>query len=271
MNPLDKEELKAFLQIIKKDMPLHTDKTVKIKRSFSQDMPKNLMDYSEKIDNEFLNNNLHMIEEMEYRKKGITNDFKNYQNKYYNESGILNHDLYFKHENKIYSKVSGSGVLINPYAFGIPQVNGAVLTTDQTVTDQSGFASYIYIGKLTNGVIGEYYDQSAVSRNGGTTTGNFRHGVYRESGGVPTALITDSGSIAVVSGYTYVSFTEVALVSVINYHAFQVDSNSPVFDRRLYGSAVNGYDTQGYGTFPNPSTYDAINYTGNIVAKIGHT
>ena len=161
MNPLDKEELKAFLKIIKNDMPKHTDNTVKIKRSFSQGMPKSLKEYSDKVDNKFLNDNLHTIEEMEYRKKGVTNDFKNYQHKYYDESGILNHDLYFEHEGTTYPKLHGAcGFIINPYIMKPATVNGAQIETGTSIGQSNFGGNYINLFKLPNtGFIATVYDR----------------------------------------------------------------------------------------------------------------
>lgn len=255
-------------------MPLHHDRGAKIKNSYSQGFPKDLMEFSSKVDNKFLNDNLHTIEEMEYRQKGITDDFKNYQNKYYDDRVILNHDLYFKHENKVYARVSGAQPLniMNTGFIGSlnNQVNGADLFTDQTGSDQSGFGGYVYIGWLDAGTIGEFYDQSAVSYISGVA-GNYRHGVYDQQSSVPTNLMADSGSLTVQTGYTFEPFTEFALTVSQNYQAFQVDNNTVQYNRRLYGTAHNAYDTQAYGTFPDPSGYDVTNYTVNIVGKIGHS
>lgn len=272
---MDKYDTPFLVKNILNDMPMFDGNVGKIKRSFSQGMPKNIMEYSDKVDDKFLNNSLSSIDEA-VSKKFLGVDFKRW---FYNQQKIHNsvthHDGFFIGlkkfiENDMKSNTLACGFLIDPFKF-TSHINGADLTTDQTISDQAGFAGYVYIGKLSNGTIGEYYNRSAVSRNGGTTTGNFRHGVYDQQASVPTNLMADTGSITVDTGYTFKSFTEFALTSVVNYHAFQVDNNSPLYDRRLYGSAVNGYDTQAYGTFPNPSTYDAINYTGNIVAKIGHS
>jgi len=69
LNPLDKEELAAFTEIMNKEMPLYTNTSAKIPRSYSQGLPKNLMEYSAKVYDRFLNNHQHIIKEMEYRQK----------------------------------------------------------------------------------------------------------------------------------------------------------------------------------------------------------
>ena len=45
MNPLDKEELRIFENLMEEDMPKHTNIMTKIKGSYSKRFPKNLMDY----------------------------------------------------------------------------------------------------------------------------------------------------------------------------------------------------------------------------------
>lgn len=271
MNPLDKEELKAFLQTIKKDIPIHTDDTVKIKSSFSQNMPKNLMDYSEKIDNEFLNNNLHTIEEMEFRKKGITNDFKNYQNKYYGESGILNHDLYFEHDNKIYSKVSGSGVLINPYRFTVACTNGADITSGSTTSNTTGWSNQIS-GVKVSATANRCYNR--IASNVQSAVGNQRLGCYDDGGGTgntATNLLSETASHVVVNGFNWQTVSEFTLPDTVEW----IVQNSSSGSNSLYygsGSTRLGYNPFTYGAFENPivsESYPDTNYNLNL--KIGHS
>ena len=96
-NPLDLQELQPFIRNMEKEMPIHTDNTAKIKRSYSQGMPKNFMDYSAFVDNHFLNDNLAIIEEMNHRdaKHPIPRWFREYQIKHFAKFGILNKDRFF--------------------------------------------------------------------------------------------------------------------------------------------------------------------------------
>ena len=260
MNPLDKEELKAFLKIVEKDMPIHTDKIAKIKRSYSQGMPKNIKEYSDKVDNKFLNDNLHTIEEMEYRKKGITDDFKNYQHKYYDESGILNHDLYFKHDDKIYAKVSG-GSFFNQNAISFSnaslnrKVNGTQLTTVDTVNSTNiAEVSYILASQLsTSGTVGHYYDRITMNVIG-TPTGNVRMALYDNFTSSPKNLVVESSSSAAVTSANVLSITESALTTTSSWLAFQA-SGSFVNNTSTTTPPSSGfryYFAQAYGVFTNP-------------------
>lgn len=265
MNPLDKEELKAFFKIVKKDMPIHTDETAKMKRSYSQGLPKNIMDYSQKIDNEFLNNNLHTIEEMEYRKKGITNDFKNYQNKYYDDSGILNHDLYFNHDGKIYPKVSGaSPFIMNPSRFGAQ--NGITLATNATDDVAANTANELVASRLeTLGTVGHLYDQVAVSV--ATASGNYHVGSYDGSDTVPNNRDSTTGSITVTADYALKSVTEFALSTTRNWGASVTDNNTTQWHTRNAAVKLARYGTG--STIADP--WSDISSVAVRVSKIAHS
>lgn len=280
MNPLDKEEFTEILKIIKNDMPIHTDTSVKIKCSFSQGMPKNLKEYSDKVDNKFLNNNLHTIEEMEYRKKGITNDFKNYQHKYYDESGILNHDLYFEHEGTTYPKLHGAcGFIINPYIMKPATLNGADLTTEASNTSGNNLNGYIYAGLLSTGVIGHLYDRIAFRRELGTASGQLRYGSYDSQSSVATNKMCDTGLFNSPANSSYVlqSVTEYALTTTENWTAILGDATgttAPYFYFKYpTATANNAYDQTSATTFFNPANaaWNATNYSLAFESKLVHS
>ena len=287
MNPLDKEELKAFLKIIKNDMPLHTEITTKIKHLFSQGMPKNLMDYSVKIDNKFLNDNLHTIEEMEYRKKGITNDFKNYQHKYYDEYGILNHDLYFEHEGTIYPKLAGGSFFSQSFLSTSSaslnrtssSTNGADLTTEASNASGNNIAGYIYAFHLSTGVIGHLYDRVAFRRELGTASGQLRYGSYDSQSSVPTNKMCDTGLFNSPANSSYVlqSVTEYALTTTENWTAILGDATgttAPYFYYKFpVATSNNAYDLTNATTFVNPANaaWDATNYVLAFESKLVHS
>ena len=276
MNPLDIDELKAFFKIMKKDMPIHTDNTVKIKCSFSQGMPKNLKEYSDKVDNKFLNDNLHTIEEMEYRKKGITNDFKNYQHKYYDESGILNHDLYFEHDNKIYAKVSGGqGFSIKNVGFTnkyqtaevVPPVNGSQIETGTSIGQGNFGMNRIELFPLPNtGVIGTLYNRIALNEAG--SSGNRRIACY--SGSTPTELLGESASFAHETSYTFQSVTEFSLLATQNWVSTLADSNNNY--RYFTGaSGIRKHKVFTFGAYPNPAGTGYADGTESVQLKIAHS
>ena len=280
MNPLDKEEFTEILKIIKNDMPIHTDTSVKIKCSFSQGMPKNLKEYSDKVDNKFLNDNLHTIEEMEYRKKGITNDFKNYQHKYYDESGILNHDLYFEHEGTTYPKLHGAcGFIIDPYIMKPAVVNGADLTTEASNLSGNNLAGYIYAGLLSTGVIGHLYDRIAFRRELGTASGQLRYCSYDSQSSVATNKMCDTGLFNSPANSSYVlqSVTEFALTTTENWTAILGDATGTTAPYFYYkyptATANNAYDLSSATTFFNPANaaWDGTNYALAFESKLVHS
>lgn len=278
MNPLDKEELKAFFKIIKKDMPIHTENTAKIKRLYSQGMPKNLMEYSNKVDNKFLNNNLHIIEEMESRKKGITDDFKNYQNKYYDESGILNHDLYFEHDNKIYSKISGGSFFNQSFlstSFASlnrsSKVLGAEVETDGTTsTPNNSTANFIDIGKCSNFVVNTWYDQTKFHIN--VAAGNVRTCLYLDSSNTPDVLGGESASLTAVANYTTIyPIGECQILTTTGWIGHNCNSDALRWRYWAGGGTYRHYATSTYGAFPNPLTGDSPAADSSNVMKASHS
>ena len=279
MNPLDKEELKAFLKIIKNDMPKHTDNTVKIKRSFSQGMPKSLKEYSDKVDNKFLNDNLHTIEEMEYRKKGVTNDFKNYQHKYYDESGILNHDLYFEHDGKIYPKVSG-GSFFNQSMLSTSfaslnrtvKISGAEVETDGTTSNPNNSTeNFIDVAKCSVFVANTWYDQTKFHIN--VAAGNVRTCIYLDSSNTPDVLGGESASLAAVANYTTIyPVGECEILTTTGWIGHNCDSASLRWHYWAAGGTYRHYVYPfTFGAFPNPLTGDTAAANSANVMKASHS
>ena len=238
-------------------MPLHTDISLKVKRTYSQGLPKNVNDYSQKINNEFLNNNLHVIEEMEYRQKGITNRFKNYQNKYYEDSGILNHDLYFKDEDKIYPKVSGAqplNIMNTGFLGSLISVdpNGTEIETNAGGNGGINYgASYLEINRFPNtGSVGKLYDQIAINSN--AATGNWHVGVWNDLSSLPSDLLATTGAVARNSTYAMQSVTEFALDTTQNWIGAVMDSNNDI--EGAAGSTADRQDkVYTYGALPDPA------------------
>jgi len=286
MNPLNDLEFSKLLQTIKEDMPLITDKTFNVKRTFSQGMPKNLSEYTTKINNEFLNNNLAIIEEIKHRdsKHWIPKWFKEYQNKIYGDSEILNKDNFFKahlHDsffeirydsyglpkNTRYNLVLGN--MNSPVSYS-GKVNGAELNTPANNTHGGGFNTLITAQKTTNGVVGQWYDRIAV--NCFNSTGNVRVGCYNDSGALPNTLYAESGSNAADSAYTWRTVTEFQLTSVATWASFMCDNASTdiYFTSGLALTEVEWDTGASYGAFPSPFNNDAQNSQG-VEQKVGHT
>lgn len=271
MNPLDKEELESFNKIMKKDMPLHTDKTTGMKLTYGQRFPKDLEEYSAKIDNKFLNDNLHTIEEMEHREKGITDGFKEYQTKYYDQSGILNHDLYFTHENKIYPKVSGaSPMIMRPARFTVREA-GTEFETSPGSTGATGIpVDYLWCSLGSTGTDGGWYDRIACSD--GNSLGNKALACYQADGAssIPATLVASEGGNAADSAYTWRTVTEFQINGATSWLALNTDSTSYNFNYTTGGS-VNYKSSQTYVTFPVPYGAASGTDTAEAQMKCGHT
>ena len=276
MNPLDTQELELFSQVIKNDLPLITDFNVKVKSNFSQSLPKNLKQYCNKVNNQFLNDNLHIIEEMEYRKKGITKSFKDYQNKYYKKLESLDHDMYFKHEGKIIPKVKGScGMLVNSFISFPVDPNGEELISGGNASHQTGWGpGYIWC-QYTNslGTVGKLYNQIALNIFSGSA--NYQMAVYSDSSLLPVNLLANTGTLAGSAAFTYKPLTEFTLTTAGVWLAMQMETTNAlnIYFEDVWGDSLHqharypnafGNWLNPFGT-PNNSSNQAINM------KVGHT
>jgi len=93
------DDIPILIRDIKNEMPAHYDNTAKIPYSYSQGLPKNVMKLSHKVQNKFLNSHHAKIEEADHCNI-LTKNFKVWylnQNLRHSQSGILNHDGFFKH------------------------------------------------------------------------------------------------------------------------------------------------------------------------------
>ena len=217
---------------------------------------------------------------MEYRKKGITNDFKNYQHKYYDESGILNHDLYFEHENKIYAKVSGgsfsffgSTFQVNPNNY-VAHVNGADMVTNlgESGTTPIGGGPYTVVAAKvkTTGVVNQYYDQVAI--NVSVASGNLRLCAYIDNAGSPDArYVTDTGSFAAAAGYAWNSLTEFSLTTAANWLAVSQSAASVTYGYENQASGNTKYLAGTFGQLADPIAAGLTNSTTVIQMKLGHS
>ena len=274
MNPLDKEEFADFLKITKRDMPIHTDDTLSVKQTFSQGLPKCLKSFTQKVNNKFLNGNLHTIEEMEYRLSGSTSGFKDYQKKYFSIGEELNHDLYFTHENKIYAKVSGASPSLSLMDVGFvgslftAPVNGAELERGGTDNHANSWGNTLIHGQnLPTAAAGSLYDRAAV--NTFSSSGTIKIGVYDDDG-QPNNLLGTTGAVTYSTGYGWHSITEFSATTQM-WQAMipSVSSNDDYFNTSAAGTAY--YHISTYAAElqdPYPAGTSTSNYRH---AKIGHS
>lgn len=282
MNPLDNLELICFIENIKKNMPLITDRTINVKRSFSQGMPKNLSDYAVKIDNEFLNSNLAIIEEINHRdsKHWIPKWFKEYQNNYFGKDDILNKDNFFKatlhdtwkecYDKAIsFPKVSGGSIFSQSMlSFSTPLLSrfgfGLVLETatgthagNYTINSLSG--NKVTIG---TGIISTKYDRLAHRLV--SAAGNINLGAYSDDGGSPSKPLNreaTTGSITSTADYALKSVTEFTTATAQQWIATIHDAvQSTYYDAA--GGANTTYDiAQTFGALPDPFTAATLGST----------
>lgn len=284
VNPLDPLELKPFLRNLKEEMPIHTETTAKIKRSYSQGMPKNLMEYSAFVNNHFLNDNLAIIEEMQHRNKAhpIPKWFRDYQIRHYAKHGILKGDHFFGPLARIFPDLGEHRAIgFLPYAgvtlgFGIvgdTKVLGAELeayTSGTTIDDTIGTTQLIASLMATPGNIGDWYNQVAVKRGTTGSGGNGRGGIYSQSGGLPNVLYGETASTAfgATGSYTYWDLTNggAPLTTTDVWVAFCVDSTSSQLVRLNPGNAsakLRANLSHTYGALDNPFVGSPYSEDGN--------
>jgi hypothetical protein len=281
MNPLDPLELKAFMRNLQEEMPVHTETTAKIKRSFSQGMPKNLMEYSAHVDNKFLNDNLAIIEEMHHRdqKHPIPKWFREYQIKHFAKHGILKADGFFVRDRffgRMFPREIYYGAGANYHNMGIASVIGNTKVFGSEIqvggsnqANGTNATGYLFIMNLTNAIAQAWYDRIALSVN--TPAGNYHIGCYDDNSN-PNNLLVDSGSLAVPSGYTYQAVTEFQAPSTTIWLALTVNNTS--LSPHYWSSPTLGrhYKTFTYGSLPNPAgTGYTIDATTAYIMKTTHS
>lgn len=170
-------DVEFLVKDIQREMPVVTDRFMKIKTGYVKP-PKNLQDVLERIDNKFLNNYEHKIEELEYKfpKNNISLQFAKYQLGRFSKFGILNHDGFFnKLRNTVLyghkDSILGCGMILgnmNTGAYRGSDPNGIELQTTSTETAFGGSnnAGYIFASQTpATGTIGKLYDRIAIHTN----------------------------------------------------------------------------------------------------------
>jgi len=271
MNPLDKEEFADFLQTMKNDMPLHTETSAKIKFNYSNRMPKSAVDLSQKVDNKFLNDNLHTIEEMEYRQKGITDNFRNYQIKQYGKSDILNHDLYFEHDGKIIPKVSGAQPMImNPFRFPASCTEGTELSVGGIGAHSEGNNNYFFASKVVGASTDLCYDQIACNAFAGN--GNWVMGAYTGDADAPNALMSQITAITTLpTDFSYNTLPEFTSASATFWLAVNQDTLEGQFYYNPSPTSTGYYKALTYNaTMPDPAPSPET-ATDSVNMKVTHS
>ena len=269
---MDFSDLPSIIRNIDNEMSLHSENYAKVPYSFSQKMPKSLMDLSHKNQNKFLNNHLAEIEEAHHCKilsPKILNWFLRQNRKYHFESGILNHDGFFKKHPATYHK---PGMDISDVAFLASlnvSANGVDLEGGNSDNHGTVFGNSIEITRVsTAGVIGAKYDRLAV--NIFNAVGNERLACYDEDTALPDNLLAEVGSTASANGFNWRTVTEYELTTTGVWVGGQYSSGSNDTFYGLIRAAENKYHNQAFGAFPDPfGSIDGNNVERNY--KCGHS
>lgn len=289
MNPLDDLEFNDLLNKINTKMPIYTDRVAHMELSFSQRFPKNLMDYSTKLDNKFLNNNLGIIEEINHRnpKHWIPKWFQEYQNRIYGGDDILNKDNFFKaklHDSFLhYQDEFGmpkntkyySGLTIKDVAFlGIlkQHVNGTEFVTNVGSTGHTPLGADILWASLASSGVTQnaYYDEIAASCF--DSIGNVALGCYLAdgAGSIPATLVASNSGNACNSAYTYRSVTEFQITTTTAWLVLNLSSGSTEINFQNGGS-VNYKTSISYPTISSPFPSTPSTSVNEMQQKCSHS
>ena len=250
---MDKYDIPNLFNNIWQKMPRQTDSTIKVKKTFGQ-MPKNLMDYSDCVNDKFLNNHLAEIEESTH--KGLVNDkFLSWfgKNQTYRQNDT--HDNFLtKLKNYIdmdmKSPVLACGFLISPFRFAVIVVE---VETDGTGNgDANTAADFLEAGKCTTFTSGTKYDQMKLDID--AAAGNLRVALYDDNAGEPLNLLSESVSVTPVVGYTTdYAITEVEVTATTAWMAHNQDSASLTWSFHTADGVRAFVDgTQTFGAMPDP-------------------
>ena len=267
-------ESEILINNINSQMPFHTPKTTKIKLNYSNRMPKNIRDLSDKVYSKFLDNHLGEIED-----KKLSWRFKKWfanQSKYHN-SDIVSKDSFFtKLKNYIEADMSSNllacGFLINRYSVLPPVVpcdEGSELTCGSTEIHSAGNNNYFFAGPVSGSTTDLCYDQIAVNCASGT--GNWVMGAYEDDSGAPVAKIEQTSQVTTMNtSFDYTDIPEFTSEEA-KFWLATVQSNS--LGRFYYDTdpADGYYKASAYSsTMPDPAPAPIV-ATDEINMKVTHS
>ncbi len=268
---MDKHDIPFLISDIKKYMPNHSKKVTSIPITMDQRFPKNLTDFSNSVNNKFLNKKLSDIEEADYKDllpNKLKNWFANQQHRYHEKSGVFNHDGWVQKLKSLVppDHVMACGFLINPFRFSAP-VNGADLTSGNADTTDSGYQGAIWSYALSTGTVGHLYDQIALS----VTTSALleRLACYNDGSGSPNNLMGETASHSSATGFNFNSMTEFALDTAQNYCAYQIQAGA-IINVTTSASFDRFSEAFTFGAFPDPSA-ESPGTSSAAYMKMGHT
>jgi len=152
---------------------------------------------------------------------------------------------------------------------------GEVLTTEGTGDgDEVANLDQILFSKIyDSAVIGECYNEVALERSSSATGGNYRLGIYSDSGGSPNDLLaqTDSIPIPTADSYTFQSVTEFLVTTTQLWACFMQDAHTSSFRRNNSATTAGNmqYESHAYGSLPLVASASSANRS--FIMKIGHS
>lgn len=252
MNPIDPSEFSVVLKTIKDEMPFLGNSTAHVKSDHGN-LPKNFKLHSINMNNKFLDHNLDVIDEIEYRDKNnkFVKNFNQYQTRFTDIPQASVTD-------------TACAMLVNPYWYVL---GCETLETGNTSLSGNYGNNIVWSAKLPNGVIGCKYDQVAINIDS-ISSANMNLAIYDDSGGNPTNLYASTGSHSASAGFNLKSVTEFTLSTVSNWTAMVKDASVELYSNN---SNVRKRDTNTSSlSVPNPYTTDATD-SGELNMKIVHS
>jgi len=253
---MDKYDIPFLIKDINDEMPLFSKDTVKVKRSYSQGMPKNLKEYGDKVNEKFLDNSLATIEDysLKFPNNELTQWFKDYQNRYFNS--VLLKDSFLKiDENGNFGTTRYyRGMSIQNVAFLASKISGGadLTVSTSTVTDYGTGNHDTMFGFVFNSsaVVGALYN--TMYYNAGSVAGNIRIAVYGDSAGQPGALTKETGSNTAITGLNGVTVTNFTIATATSYQAFNVDNSGYHYLGNTGDGITRSQKTWAFGAFNDP-------------------
>lgn len=269
---MDKYDTPFLLDDINKKMPKHTDEFAGIPQTFGH-LPKNLFEYSNQVNEKFLNQHLAEIEEAGAKNLIPVKNFIKYQNKTYGEKYARIKDGFFKADFSEVREIGSTPFLNSMFTFSLTSLSGgtigADLTTGNTSSHGSGWTANYILAQSVTGTAGHLYDR--IATNIFSSAGNEREGVYSDSSSTPDVLLAETGSIASSTDFNWDSVTEFSLTT----GPIWLTHNRTSTSLDIYYNNVVGRWDYNVGTFTNfPSDMTGLGsggFTGVLNMKVGHS
>jgi len=166
--------------------------------------------------------------------------------------------------------------LTNPYRYVESCVAGADIATEGSGDgDEVANLNQILFSKIYDtAVIGECYDQVAIERSSSATGGNYRMGIYDDTGSTaPNDLLAQTASIAIptANSYTFQTVPEFLVTTTQLWACFMQDAHTSSF-RRNNSATTSGnmqYENWTFGSLPTTASPSSANRS--FIMKIGHS